>query len=82
MSIQGAVGVAIVLANIVLLVLVKYCVVAPVMMPRQDGSYGELYGPVSVLRWAIYGLFLLEMGVGVLLVLVYGMTQGPKSLGP
>jgi hypothetical protein len=37
-----------------LILLVQFAVINPMMKPLANGNYGELYGPVSLLRWPFY----------------------------
>ena len=37
---------------------VQYWVINPALEPLPDGNYGEMSGPVRVLRWPFYGLIL------------------------
>ena len=51
-------GLILILSLGVLLALVHRFVNSPALLPRADGTYGEMYGPVSALKGPFYLLLL------------------------
>jgi hypothetical protein len=39
---------------VAIFIAVQWCVINPALEQLPNGNYGELYGPVRVLRWPFY----------------------------
>ena len=68
---QTATGVFFILAGLTLAVMFRVFVAGPATTLSSTGEYGELYGPINVLQWAVYFLCLLQVCVGVLTLLIH-----------
>jgi hypothetical protein len=54
----SALGLILIVSLGVVLALGHYFLISPALVPRADGTYGEIYGPVSALKGPFYFLLL------------------------
>jgi hypothetical protein len=72
-------GVALSLCGTVAEWLFKSTVVAPAFTPLQDGGYGELFGPVSLVRLPVYALCGGCIAIGAACIGLGAAARGGKS---
>ena len=68
-SLPRIIGMSLVLAAVVEALLFHFLIVAPAMAPKASGGYGEMYGPMSQLRYVVYFFVACQVVVGITIFL-------------
>jgi hypothetical protein len=64
-------GVLFMICGAVMYLTFELFIVRPAMTRKPHGGFGELYGPVAFMRYPVYGVCLVSVMIGLIIVLAF-----------